>query len=219
VYLTRYADVFHVTRNDALFSSTRAATGTTNTAIVIPGGPVFENFQLPMEQDPPDQAEYRRLLDLLLSPAEVDALRPMIREHATRIVNEFIERGSADLVREMTNPLPTAVTLDWLGFPAADSVAGLDAIEQRSEIIGETGRLFHHERIHVDPLPVSEAEGADDGAIRANGNAHERFHSQLAEDRCGIFLAMSSVFFDQRLASVRHSAGERHVHGHFERVG
>jgi cytochrome P450/ferredoxin-NADP reductase len=120
VYLTRYADVFHVTRNDALFSSTRAATGTNNTAIVIPGGPVFENFQFPMEQDPPDQVEYRRLLDLVLSPAEIDALRPMIRGHATRIVNGFIEQGGADLVREFTNPLPTAVTLDWLGFPDED---------------------------------------------------------------------------------------------------
>jgi len=32
-------------------------------------------------------------------------------------VDEFIEAGSCDFVRDLTNPLPAAVTLDWLGFP------------------------------------------------------------------------------------------------------
>jgi cytochrome P450/ferredoxin-NADP reductase len=120
VYLTRYADVFHVARNDALFSSTRAAGNLEGTAIVIPSGPFGGNMQLPLEQDPPDNVEYRRLLDLILSPAAVDELRPMIARHASRIVDEFIESGSADLVEVLTNPLPSAVTLDWIGFPEED---------------------------------------------------------------------------------------------------
>jgi cytochrome P450/ferredoxin-NADP reductase len=120
VYLTRYADIFRVARNDALFSSTRAAGKLSGTAIVIPSGPFGEHLQYPLEMDPPDTLEYRRLLDLILAPAAVDELRPMIARHATRIVDEFIEKGSADLVRELTNPLPSAVTLDWLGFPEED---------------------------------------------------------------------------------------------------
>ncbi|WP_436697647.1 cytochrome P450/oxidoreductase [Nocardioides sp. BYT-33-1] len=120
VYLTRYADVFHVARNDALFSSTRAAGNLEGTAIVIPSGPFGGNMQQPLEQDPPDNVEYRRLLDLILSPAAVDELRPMIARHASRIVDEFIESGSADLVEVLTNPLPSAVTLDWIGFPEED---------------------------------------------------------------------------------------------------
>ncbi|QWF23257.1 cytochrome P450 [Nocardioides sp. LMS-CY] len=120
VYLTRYADVFQVARNDALFSSTRAAGNLEGTAIVIPSGPFGGNMQYPLELDPPDNVEYRRLLDLILSPAAVDELRPMIARHASRIVDEFIESGSADLVEVLTNPLPSAVTLDWIGFPEED---------------------------------------------------------------------------------------------------
>ncbi|MCR1784632.1 cytochrome P450 [Nocardioides carbamazepini] len=120
VYLTRYADVFHVARNDALFSSTRAAGNLEGTAIVIPSGPFGGNMQQPLELDPPDNVEYRRLLDLILSPAAVDGLRPMIARHASRIVDEFIESGSVDLVEVLTNPLPSAVTLDWIGFPEED---------------------------------------------------------------------------------------------------
>ncbi|MBM7516995.1 cytochrome P450/oxidoreductase [Nocardioides nitrophenolicus] len=120
VYLTRYADVFHVARNDALFSSTRAAGNLEGTAIVIPSGPFGGNMQQPLELDPPDNVEYRRLLDLILSPAAVDELRPMIARHASRIVDEFIESGSVDLVEVLTNPLPSAVTLDWIGFPEED---------------------------------------------------------------------------------------------------
>ncbi len=120
VYLTRYADVFHVARNDALFSSTRAAGNLEGTAIVIPSGPFGGTMQYPLEMDPPDNVEYRRLLDLILSPAAVDELRPMIARHASRIMDGFIEFGSADLVTALTNPLPSAVTLDWLGFPEED---------------------------------------------------------------------------------------------------
>lgn len=120
VYLTRYADVFAVARNDAHFSSTRKAAGLEGTAIVIPSGPFGGTMQYPLEMDPPDNVEYRRLLDLILSPAAVDELRPMIARHASRIVDEFIELGEVDLVTVLTNPLPSAVTLDWLGFPEED---------------------------------------------------------------------------------------------------
>jgi len=120
VYLTRYADVFQVARNDAEFSSTRAAGNLEGTAIVIPSGPFGGNMQYPLEMDPPDNVEYRRLLDLILSPAAVDELRPMIARHASRIVDGFIESGSVDLVEVLTNPLPSAVTLDWIGFPEED---------------------------------------------------------------------------------------------------
>jgi cytochrome P450/ferredoxin-NADP reductase len=118
VYTTRYADVVRVARDDATFSSSRAATGVDGVAIVIPSGPGLEQY--PIELDPPRSTEYRDLINPLLSPAAVERLRPMIARHATRVVDEFIELGSADLVRDLTNPVPAAVTLDWLGFPEED---------------------------------------------------------------------------------------------------
>lgn len=121
VYITRYDDVFRVARNDELFSSSRASMGgREGTAIVIPSGPGLDDFQFPLELDPPDSFEYRNLLNPLLTERAVEKMKPMIKAHATRIVDEFIESGSTDFVRDLTNPLPSCVTLDWLGFPEED---------------------------------------------------------------------------------------------------
>ncbi|WP_433413527.1 cytochrome P450/oxidoreductase [Microtetraspora malaysiensis] len=118
VYTTRYADVVRVARDDGTFSSSRAAAGPDRVAIVIPSGPGLEQY--PIELDPPESTRYRDLINPLLTPDAVERLRPMIARHATRIVDEFVELGSADFVRDLTNPLPAAVTLDWLGFPEED---------------------------------------------------------------------------------------------------
>ncbi|WP_344981289.1 cytochrome P450/oxidoreductase [Streptosporangium fragile] len=118
VYTTRYADVARIARDDDIFSSSRASTGEDRVAIVIPSGPGLEQY--PIELDPPESTGYRDLINPLLTPDAVDRLRPMIARHATRVVDAFVEHGSADFVRDLTNPLPAAVTLDWLGFPEED---------------------------------------------------------------------------------------------------
>jgi cytochrome P450/ferredoxin-NADP reductase len=117
-YTTRYADVVRIARDDATFSSARSDHGGTGVGIVIPKGHGLEQY--PIELDPPATTDYRNLINPLLTPAAVDALVPMIAGHAARIVDEFIELGSCDFVRDLTNPLPAAVTLDWLGFPRED---------------------------------------------------------------------------------------------------
>src|SRR5690606_31360316 len=118
VYTTRYADVARIARDDDTFSSSREATGADGVAIVIPSGPGLEQY--PIELDPPRSTGYRDLINPLLTPEAVDRLRPMIARHAARAVDAFIELGSADFVRDLTNPVPAAVTLDWLGFPEED---------------------------------------------------------------------------------------------------
>ncbi|MBN9111700.1 MAG: cytochrome P450/oxidoreductase [Pseudonocardia sp.] len=114
VYTTRYADVARIARDDATFSSERAPAGDQGVSFVIPPGAGL--VQLPIELDPPSSTPYRELINPLLSPESVDRLRPMIAAHATRIVDGFVEAGSVDFVADLTNPLPAAVTLDWLGF-------------------------------------------------------------------------------------------------------
>lgn len=117
-YTTRYADVARIARDDETFSSARSEHGGEGVGIVIPKGPGLEQY--PIELDPPRSTEYRRLINPLLTPEAVERLVPMIERHAARVVDEFIEHGSCDLVRDLTNPLPAAVTLDWLGFPEED---------------------------------------------------------------------------------------------------
>ncbi|GAB2481420.1 cytochrome P450/oxidoreductase [Jatrophihabitans fulvus] len=115
VYTTRYADVARIARDDATFSSARSSHGGDGVTIVIPKGPGLEQF--PIELDPPASVDYRELINPLLTPAAVEKLVPMIARHAARVVDAFVESGSCDFVQDLTNPLPAAVTLDWLGFP------------------------------------------------------------------------------------------------------
>jgi cytochrome P450/ferredoxin-NADP reductase len=117
-YTTRYADVARIARDDDAFSSARNEHGGTGVGIVIPKGAGLEQY--PIELDPPRSSEFRQLINPLLTPEAVEQLVPMIRRHAARIVDEFVELGSCDFVRDLTNPLPAAVTLDWLGFPEQD---------------------------------------------------------------------------------------------------
>jgi cytochrome P450/ferredoxin-NADP reductase len=117
-YTTRYADVARIARDDETFSSERAPAGDRGVSFVIPFGGGLEQF--PIELDPPRSTPYRELINPLLTAEAVDRLRPMIARHTTRVVDAFIEAGSVDLVRDLTNPLPAAVTLDWLGFPVED---------------------------------------------------------------------------------------------------
>jgi cytochrome P450/ferredoxin-NADP reductase len=117
-YTTRYADVARIARDDATFSSARSDHGGQGTAIVIPKGAGLEQY--PIELDPPRSAEFRALINPLLTPAAVAELTPVMNAHVTRVIDAFIERGSCDFVRDLTNPVPAAVTLDWLGFPSTD---------------------------------------------------------------------------------------------------
>ncbi|MGI5371627.1 cytochrome P450/oxidoreductase [Streptomyces iakyrus] len=117
-YTTRHSDVTRIARDDETFSSARSDHGGQGVGIVIPKGPGLEQY--PIELDPPRSTEYRQLINPLLTPEAVEHLVPMIERHAARVVDDFIELGSCDFVRDLTNPLPAAVTLDWLGFPEED---------------------------------------------------------------------------------------------------
>jgi cytochrome P450/ferredoxin-NADP reductase len=117
-FTTRHADVVRIARDDATFSSERAPAGTRGISFVIPFGPGLEQY--PIELDPPRSTPYRELINPLLSFEAVRALEPMIARHTTAAIDAFVESGSVDFVRDLTNPVPAAVTLDWLGFPTDD---------------------------------------------------------------------------------------------------
>lgn len=153
VYTSRYADIARIARDDSTFSSARSDHGGRGVEIVIPKGHGLEQF--PIELDPPQSVDYRELINPLLTAEAVDELRPMIARHATRIVDDFVELGSCDFVRDLTNPLPAAVTLDWLGFPEAEwaKLAGpihdIFAAESGSEraMRGAAGLAYMDDRI------------------------------------------------------------------------
>ncbi len=72
---------------------------------------------IPLQVDPPDHRNYRRLLDPIFAPRRMNTLEPDV----TRLVNEridgFIERGRCDYAEELAVPLPSSVFLQLVGLP------------------------------------------------------------------------------------------------------
>lgn len=110
--LSRYEDIANVARNDAVYSSARDREG--HGGIVIPEWST--ETSIPIEMDPPEQMIYRRMLNQLFSPTAVQRLQPVIDEVVTRTIDAFIERGSVDLIDELTGPVPALVTVRVLGL-------------------------------------------------------------------------------------------------------
>jgi cytochrome P450 len=73
-----------------------------------------------LEMDPPEQREYRRVLNPYLSPAAVARWKPMADDLANACLDERIESGRMDFVDDLANIVPAVLTLAVLGLPLRD---------------------------------------------------------------------------------------------------
>ncbi len=114
--LTRYADVARVARDDQTFSSDHDVEGTRNgyLGITIPSPPARS---VPIEMDPPEFFEYRKVLNPPLAPAAVGKKVDRIRDFTNESIDRFIEHGACDLVHDLAVRVPAFMTLELLGVP------------------------------------------------------------------------------------------------------
>ncbi len=75
---------------------------------------------IPLEIDPPDHIQYRRLLDPFFSPTRLRVLEPSLRAQINEFIDGFVDRGSAELLSEFFIPYPTQVFLTMYGLPLED---------------------------------------------------------------------------------------------------
>jgi cytochrome P450 len=114
--LTKYDDVTAALGDPERFSSARRDdAGGPGSSVSIPKRPSLPQY--PLELDPPDNKPYRRILNSLLSPAASERMRPAVRDRVEWCVDQFIERGEADLGYELASAVPASFTIDWLGLP------------------------------------------------------------------------------------------------------
>jgi len=78
--------------------------------------------------DPPQHTRIRQhfIKALSFTPARINDLRPWIEERATRLIDRIAPLGQADLVAELTTPLPAQVVFHLVGFPEEDGEQLLD---------------------------------------------------------------------------------------------
>ena len=115
---TRYKDVIAMAQDGDTFSAfktfdpaTQIATG----GITIPPGLVPRG--LPVESDRPEWDSYRGFINRRFAPKAAEARRADMRRYATMLLDEVIERGEMDLVRDLTSPVPAMSTMDLMGLP------------------------------------------------------------------------------------------------------
>jgi cytochrome P450 len=70
--------------------------------------------------DPPEQSEYRRVLNPFLSPAAVVQWQPLIDDFTRACIDDVIETGRLDFVDDFANVVPAVLTMAMLGLPLVD---------------------------------------------------------------------------------------------------
>lgn len=93
--------------------------------------------------------EVRRLVAPYLSQAMGTSLAPFMREEASALLSEAVDRGTTDAAVEIGPRLPAAVVCEVLGVPASD----------RSHLIDLTNHAFGGEDSSFDRMSPSEAHG------------------------------------------------------------
>ncbi|MFI9212739.1 cytochrome P450 [Streptomyces sp. NPDC053253] len=120
--VTRYADARQaladqrLSKNPAHHDESPHAKGKTG----IPGERKAELMTHLLNIDPPDHTRLRRLVSKAFTPRRVAEFAPRVQELTDRLMDEFVEKGSADLIHEFAFPLPIYAICDLLGVPPED---------------------------------------------------------------------------------------------------
>ena len=112
--LTGYDEVFDALHTPEIFSSRPDEQGVRG----VPPQPGAGSL-VPIDYDVPDVGFFRSFLLSALSPGSAREMQPMIREMANDFIDEFIERGTADVSEELFTPLPAQLILRLLGLDAS----------------------------------------------------------------------------------------------------
>ncbi|UZG55137.1 cytochrome P450 [Rhodococcus opacus] len=104
--LSRYDDVKAAAMDDKRFSSTGG--------VYVPA--VSEHRFPPIDFDPPEHAKFRKLIAPLTSSAAAKQMEPAIQATVNRLIDSFIDTGRAELVEQMSIPLPLDVITQLYGL-------------------------------------------------------------------------------------------------------
>ncbi len=103
-------------------------------------GAVFgEHVMLAMDE--PEHGRYRALVARAFSPKSVAGLEDkIVKTVANELIDKFVDRGRAELVREFTFPFPSQVIASMLGLPREDYP------QFQSWAVAILGFMFNRER-------------------------------------------------------------------------
>jgi cytochrome P450 len=127
--LTRYDDLLAVAGDHRTFSN---AVQNVVPHVARPGPRLA-----PLNVDPPEHTRRRRAINPTLKPRRVARLEPAIRRSVVELLLPLVERGEADLVRELAFPLPAYALADYLGVPGEEGLRMRAATERYTRALEE----------------------------------------------------------------------------------
>ena len=114
--LTAYEDIVSVNKDWESFSSARRGSFLTEGGILPKE---FTSLVFNM-MDPPEHDRHRGILQKVFTAKAVSDREPDVRATVNRLIDEVIEAGECDLVRDLAVELPLTVTANLLGVPYED---------------------------------------------------------------------------------------------------
>ncbi len=116
--LTRYDDIRAVLRHPRAFSDERNA----DIFDIGESGAVFTAMMRKqiLYLSPPDHDRIRALVARHFTPRSVERWRAAAESEVERLLDQAVERGKLDLVKDLAYPLPIAVICEMLGIPRSD---------------------------------------------------------------------------------------------------
>jgi cytochrome P450 len=70
--------------------------------------------------DPPDHTRIRGLLTKAFSAGRMNAMRPVVEALVNAIIDQHIDRGAMEIMRDFAFPIPATIISDMLGIPQQD---------------------------------------------------------------------------------------------------
>jgi cytochrome P450 len=77
----------------------------------------FTGRRPPLHLDPPAHTPYRRALTPLFNAQRMQALEPVVRQHARNLLQPLLDRGAGDICEDFTSHLSIYVFAEWMNMP------------------------------------------------------------------------------------------------------
>ncbi len=114
--LTRHADVEKVTKDWQTFSSHRGTVLLND----LEADQLAQQQLMMLNMDPPDHTKLRLIVNRGFLPRYVGKLEEHVRDLASAIVDNIVERGECDFVTDIAMELPLQVIGEMMGVPVED---------------------------------------------------------------------------------------------------
>ncbi len=142
--LARHADILEVSRDSSVWSSAPSAMIHDFSSGLAPF------FRSMVNMDDPAHTRLRKIVSRGFTPAALGKLEHQVVRRATTLIDEVIEKGECDFVREIATPVPLLIICDMLGVPDSEE----DFVTQHVDLM-MVGPDSDHFPAGTDSLEVS----------------------------------------------------------------